>query len=404
MKKVRLKFPAMAALILAALVLHIPAYADEVILGQSCALSGPTSFLGTEMNRGAKAYFDKYAPEITLKALDDRYEPDKCINNTNQFIQENVTALFAYVGTPTSKVAVPLATKDKKIFFGAFTGAGFLSDHKTNPFSFSVRASYDAEIENMVLRLKEDLGVTKISLFVQRDAFGLVGVSGAVKAVRKLGGVKIIPEVPEKPAGSAPKEEWDNFWRFVPNYKRNTVSVGQSARQVMGNRPEAVIMVGAYRPCAAAISLWKRLQFDAVFVNISFVGSKALAQACRGDVRNVLISQVIPSPWDPKVAVVKEYQQALGDRKYGFVSLEGYIAAKIMHTAIKNAGAAVNSTSLKNKMEDMSKYDIGGLTVSFGPEDHRGLDAVYLTKIEAISIGGSKFDYKFEYINKIVRK
>ncbi|MCP4108144.1 MAG: ABC transporter substrate-binding protein [Desulfobacteraceae bacterium] len=403
MKKVRSEFLTMAALILAGLILHTPAYAD-VILGQSCALSGPTSFLGIEMNRGAMAYFDKYASDITLKALDDKYEPDRCIKNTNQLIQEDVTALFAYVGTPTSKVAIPLATKNKKIFLGAFTGAGFLSDHKTNPFSFSVRASYDAEIENMVLRLKKDLGISKISLFVQKDAFGMVGVKGAVKAVKKLGGVEIIPEVPEIPTVSAPKEEWKKFWRFVPNYRRNTVSVGQGARQVMGNRPEAVIMVGAYRPCAAVISLWKRLQFDAVFVNISFVGSKALAQACRGDVKNVLISQVVPNPWDPRVAVVREYQQALGDKKYGFVSLEGYISAKIMHTAIKNAGASVDSETLKSKMEAMSKYDIGGLTVSFGPEDHRGLNAVYLTKIEAVQKDGGKFDYKFKYIDKIVRE
>lgn len=403
MKRARFKFLTMAALILTGLILHSPANA-EVILGQSCALSGPTSFLGTEMNRGAKAYFDKYATDITLKALDDRYEPDKCIRNTNKLLEEEVTALFAYVGTPTSKVAVPLTTKNKKIFFGAFTGAGFLSDHKTNPYSFSVRASYDAEIENMVKRLKEDLGVTKIALFVQRDAFGLVGVKGSVKAVKKLGGVEIIPEVPEIPKDSAPKEEWENFWRYVPNYKRNTVAVGRSARQVMGNRPEAVIMVGAYRPCAAAISLWKRLQFDAVFVNISFVGTKALAEACRGNVKNVLISQVVPNPWDPNVPIVREYQKAIGDKKYGFVSLEGYITAKIMHKAIKDAGDSVNSASLKNKLEAMSGYDIGGVTVSFGTEDHRGLDTVYLTKIRATSKGGGKFDYKYIYINKITKE
>lgn len=389
------------AVLAAGLLLQTEAVA-QIIFGQSCAMSGPTSFLGTEMNRGAKAYFGKYAKNITLKTLDDKYEPEKCIKNTHTFLNENVTALFGYVGTPTSKVAVPLSNTNKTIFFGPFTGAGFLSDTKTYPFSFSVRASYDAEIENMVKRLKADLGVTKIALFVQKDAFGLVGVKSAVKAVREIGNVELVPPVPEIPRASAPKENWDEFWNAVPNYQRNTISVGQAIRIISGNRPQAVIMVGAYRPCAAAISRWHRMNFDAVFINISFVGSTALAKSLGEDTKNVLISQVVPDPWDKSVPVVKEYQEAIGAENCGFVSLEGYIAAKIIHKAVTDAGNTVNSDTLKENLEAMSAYDIGGLNVSFGPSDHRASDKVYLTRIEAVS-GGKELAYKFRYVDKITK-
>ncbi len=91
---------------------------SQVILGESCATSGPLSFMGTEMNRGADAYLKKYANEIILKNLDDSYEPDKCIENTKKFIEERVTALFGYVGTPTSKAALPLAKEKEMLFFG----------------------------------------------------------------------------------------------------------------------------------------------------------------------------------------------------------------------------------------------------------------------------------------------
>ena len=369
----------------------------EIILGQSCALSGPTSFLGTQMNKGAQAYFDNYAEDIMLKVADDHYEPDRCIKNTQTFIQEKVTALFGYVGTPTSKVAVPLATQNKMIYFGAFTGAGFLSDHKTNPYTFSLRASYDAEIENMVRRLKEDLNITKIGLFVQRDAFGLAGVQGAVKAVNKITGVSIIPPVPDIPADDAPAKTWKAFWRMVPNYKRNTIAVGRDARKLSGNRVEAVILVGAYRPCAAAINLWHKLNFDAVFINISFVGSLGLAEHCKS-VKNVYISQVTPSPWDTTIPVVKEYQTALGGN-YGFVSLEGYIAAKVFHKALNNAGTPLNANTLKASLEAMSAYNAGGLTISYSTSDHRGLASTYLTKLEKQGEG-----YKFIYVDQLTQE
>ncbi len=351
-----------------------------VTLGQSCALSGPTAFLGVEMQKGAKSYFDKHAPSIILKTKDDGYEPGRCRGNTETFIKQGVDALFGYVGTPTSKVAVPIATLHKKIFFGAFTGASFLSDTKTNPHSFSVRDSYNAEIENMVRRLKEDLGISKIGLFVQRDAFGLAGIRGAVRAVQVVDGVHIIPAVPEIPAAAAPKNDWRKFWRSVPNYRRNTVSVGQGVRQVKGVGAEAVILVGAYRPCAAAINRWRELGFQGPVINISFVGSLGLAKRLK-KTDNVFVSQVVPNPWDSSIPVVSEYQQDLDDGEYGFVSLEGYIAAKILHKAISAVSGKVTSDSIKKSLESMSGYDVGGVNISFGSDDHRGMDSVYLTAI-----------------------
>jgi len=253
----------------------------------------------------------------------------------------------------------------------------------------------------MVRRLKEDLNVSKISLFVQRDAFGLTGLRGAVKAVGKIAGVEIIPAIPEIPKNSDSKDKWNAFWNAVPNYRRNSIAVGRDARKISGNKDiQAVILVGAYRPCAAAINLWKKIDFDAIFINISFVGSNALAESLGGNTKNVLISQVVPDPWDKSLPLVREYQEAMGD-KYGFVSLEGYISAKIIHKAIKDAGSSVNSESLREKLETMSSYDIGGLNVSFAPDDHRGLDQVYLTRIEKEKKGKS---FKFKYVDRIEKE
>jgi len=294
-------------------------------------------------------------------------------------------------------VAAPLANAEKTVFFGAFTGAGFLSDAAANPYSFALRASYDAEVENMIRRLHEDLGVKKVSLFVQKDAFGLAGVSAALKAVDKVKGIEIVPPLPPIPAEGSTTDQWNEFWNSVPHYKRNTVSVGGGVRQVRGNGGEAVILVGTSRPCALAINQWHKMDFNVPMISLSFVGSTALANRLK-DSGNVYISQVVPDPWSDKLPIVKQYHEDLGNdsSKYDFVSLEGYIAANVMHKAIASVRGEVNSESLKKAFESMASYDAGGLKVSFGPDDHRGLDAVYLTKIEK-----SDDSIKFVYIDKL---
>ncbi len=382
------------------LLLPDSSFAAAAKVGQSCALTGPTALLGKEMAKGARLYFEKRAAgEIELITKDDGYEPDLCRQNTAAFIRDGALALFGYLGTPTAKAAVPMANENKTVFFGAGTGADFLSDPAANPYSFALRASYGAEIENMMRRLHEDLGIKKISLFVQRDSFGLVGVVGAVKALDKIKGMEIVPPVPPIPSEEAGVDEWNAFWSSVPNYKRNTVSVGGAVRQVRGNAAEAVILVGTARPCALAINQWHKMGYKAPMINISFVGSKALAERLT-ESGNVYVSQVVPDPWDSSLPIVKQYQQDMGEAAtdYDFGGFEAYLAASVLHQAVKNVQGEVSSDAVKNALEGMSNYDAGGIPVSFGPDDRRGMDKVYLTKVE--KDGGTA---KFVYVDKLIK-
>jgi len=375
----------------------LPGQSEAAVkLGQSCALTGPTAYLGRQMHKGAMAYLNAHGGnQIVLSVKDDGYEPDRCKENTTTFLQEGVNALFGYVGTPTAQVAVPLATENNTLFFGALTGAGFLSDAEKNPSSFAVRASYDAEVEKMFRHLKEDLGISRVGLFVQRDAFGMAGVQAAVLAQKKIEGIRIVPPVPELPGDESSMDEWNEFWKSVPNYRRNTVSVGGGVRQVRGQAVDAIILVGAGRPCAVAINQWHKMGFKVPMFNISFVGSVALAERLK-ETDNVYITQVVPDPWDAGIPLVKEYQQDMGAEEYDFVSLEGYLSAKVFHHALAGVSGDVTTAALRNALESMTKYDAGGVEVAFGKDDHRGIDTVYMTKIDK-----SGDTIKFTYIDAL---
>ena len=75
-----------------------------LVLGQSAPFTGPAAQLGIQFHQGAKLYLDQYNAQsgqrpITIRQLDDGYDPERTAANTRQLIQEQVFALFGYIGT-----------------------------------------------------------------------------------------------------------------------------------------------------------------------------------------------------------------------------------------------------------------------------------------------------------------
>ena len=340
--------------------------ADTILIGQSVALSGPAEQLGKEMKAGADAYFDVVNKAggvngrmIKLLTVDDGYEPDKAAANTKKLIAEDkVLALFGYVGTPTSNAALPIFTAAKVPFIGAFTGAQSLRE-PFNRYIFNVRASYFDETEQIVAHLVQQ-GITKIAVFYQDDAYGKAGLAGVEQAMKKR---KL--EI----AGTGTVE-------------RNTTNVAAAVGKLAKSGTDAIIMISAYKSCAAFIRAMKLAGGLQQFWNVSFVGSKALSSELGDEGIGVQISQVVPFPWSEVNPIVRDYQKHIGGAsKYSFTSLEGYIAAKVLVEGLKRAGKNPTRESLVDALAGMGKTDLGGFTVSYSPTDHNGSTFVDLTII-----------------------
>lgn len=344
----------------------------EIVLGQSCALEGPAQALGTGMKAGLEAAFAEandaggvQGKKIRLTSKDDGYEPKKAIANTKGLIEEDkVFLLIGEVGTPTSKAVVPMVEKSKVVFFGPFTGAEFLR----NPFKkyvVNVRGSYYQEMEKLAEYLVDKKGLKKIACFYQNDGYGQAGLAGIEKALAKRN-MKLVAK---------------------GTYERNTTAVKSGLLKIKKAKPDAVVMVGAYKPCAEFIKLAKKVGMkDVVYCNISFVGTAAL-QAELGDAgQGCIISQVVVFPWDESLPLVKQYQAAMKkyqpDAKVGFVSLEGYMVGKLFCEAAKKVEGDLTREALLQAIAKTKTFDLGGVTLTFGPEDHQGMDEVYLTVIQ----------------------
>ena len=342
-----------------------PSFAQEIVFGQSVALTGPAQELGKEMQLGAKTYFDVVnaaggvrGKKIVLRTLDDGYEPPRAEANTKKFVEDgDVLALFGYVGTPTSAASIPVASKAKMPFFGAFTGAELLRT-PINRYVFNVRASYFDETEAIVRQMTQG-GVTKIAVFHQNDSYGQAGLAGVERALTKRQ-LQVVAKA---------------------TVERNSTDVAAAVATMLAAKPEVIIMVSAYSSCAEFIKQFKARDFPTRFVNVSFVGTKPLAAALGAAADGVMISQVMPPPTANKFPVVVEYQKALkaaGITDFSYTSLEGYIAAKVMVEALRRGGDASREALIK-ALESMRNVDVGGFSVAFGPDNHNASTFVELT-------------------------
>jgi ABC-type branched-subunit amino acid transport system substrate-binding protein len=340
---------------------------SQIVLGQSVALTGPAQELGKDMQQGASLYFNLVNKQggvngrkIVLKTLDDGYEATRAAENTRKLIRdEKVFALFGYVGTPTSAASLPIFTEAKVPFVGPFTGAELLRS-PVNPYVFNVRASYYDETEAIVQHLTA-MSINSIAVFYQNDAYGQAGLAGVERALKKRN-----LEVVSK-----------------GTVERNTVDVKKAVQDISKANPQAVVMISAYKSCAAYIRETRAAGKTPGFWNVSFVGSKALAKELDKEGRGVQISQVVPFPWDQTVPVVKEYRKLLEEAQGepGFGTLEGFIAAKVMVEGLRRAGKNLNRDNFIKAMESIQEYDAGGFKVSFGPGQRSGSKFVDLTII-----------------------
>jgi branched-chain amino acid transport system substrate-binding protein len=347
-------------------------FADKIVFGQAAALEGPASALGLGMKQGLEAAFAEAnktggvkGRKLELKSVDDGYEPTKSIEAVKKLIADDkVFAIAGAVGTPTSAATQPIANNAGVPFIGAFTGVEFLREpHK--PLVMNIRASYFQETEAMVERLTKDLGASKIAIMYQDDAFGQAGLAGVKRALdkRKM-----------QLAGEG-------------TFERNTVAVKSALLSIKKADPDAVIMISPYKPAAEFIKLARQLKLNVTFVNISFVGSDALAKELGKDGAGVVVTQVVPFPMGTNIPVVARYQAALkavsANAQPGFISLEGYLVGRAIVAALEKVDGEPTRAALMQAVVKAGALDLGGFKLAYNATSNRGSDEVFLTVIQA---------------------
>jgi branched-chain amino acid transport system substrate-binding protein len=341
-----------------------------LVLGQSAALSGPAAALGQQFKQGAELFFERWnaagglnGRPLMLRSLDDGLDPQRCVANTRQLLDEGVLALFGYVGSATSRAALPLATAAQRVFFAPFTGSQALRT-PFNPLAFHLRASYVDETHAIVRHLTS-VGIKRIGVFCQNDADGKAGLLGVARALKLQY---------QSPAGVAFAEP-------------NAEEVDAPVRAVLAGRPDAIVQISTYRGSAAFIRAARRAGFSGSFYNTSFANAQALSRELGPAAQGVVVSQVMPFPFAPKTRLAGEYlaagRAARGERfEPGYGSIEGYVAAKTFAEGLRRA-RGTDTPALVAGLQSLRELDLGDFRIDLAPGQHAGSRFIDLTMLTA---------------------
>ena len=348
--------------------------AEKVRVGMTSALSGQASSLGLGMKEGIETAFTQinaaggvHGRQLELIAMDDGYEPGRAAPNMRKLIdQEKVFAVLGNTGTPTAAVTVPIANEKKIPLFGAFTGAGLLRKTPPDRYVINYRASYAQETGEMIRGLVKELKIPAehIAFFTQNDAYGDSGFAGGVKALQAIG-------------------HTEAKWATHGRYPRNTTDVEEGLARLLDPRqhPRAIIMVGAYHPCARFIQLARKEGLRALFVNVSFVGSAALAKELGRDGDGVVVTQVVPH-FDADLPATRDYRAVVPAEKRNFIALEGYLVGRAFAAGLTLAGPGADTEQFISALERDTPIDLGlGVTHRLSPKVHQLSNQVWPTVI-----------------------
>lgn len=353
-------FRALASILLLASFSVIAQQGSTIKLGQSLPLTGPLTELGSEYRDGATAYF-KWANskggvngrKIELLTLDDAYVVDKTVANARKLLDEdNVFAFFGMFGSANYAALMPIINERSVPSVAPYTGSDGLRA-QASPTTFWLRASYGDETEKIVDQLTT-LGINRIAVFYQDDAFGKAGLAGVEAALSKRK-LKVLA---------------------TGVYDKTKNDVADAVKTIGTADPQAVVMISTYKPTAAFVKQMRLSGKLPQFFALSVVGLKALSAELGAEAAGVAISQVVPFPDNSTAPVVREMRQLpaamMPSAGVTYTTLEGFIAAKVMTEALRRAGPQLSREKLISALESMRDFDVGGFPVNYAGGSHLG--------------------------------
>jgi len=343
----------------------------EIIIGQTAGFTGSLAGIVAELTQGARLYLDWVnesggvnGRKITLISLDDgSVDPKRAGDNARQLLAEkSPLAFFLTRATPLTEAVVAVAKEAGVPVIAPSTGA-MLFHTPVNPLVFNVRAKYQTEVEQAVEYLNT-VGINQIAIIYVNDSFGKDGLEGFN---RKMNQLKL------KPAA-------------VVVYERTNFELVSQAQEIVKANPQAVVLVATGKSAPDVILRVRKAGNNAQFVALSNNSAKSFVKELGTYARGVMVTQVFPNPAKSSAPIAREMRklaQGKKDMVLSHTAMEGFAGAKVLVEGLRRAGKTPTRASLIAALEGMRDLDIGGVSITYGPQDHTGSEYVELSIIDA---------------------
>lgn len=339
----------------------------QILIGQSITLQNGRNDYGMAVLDGVLAYLQEvnarggvHGRQIVLKTLDDDNQTALAEAHARTLVQkEQVFLLFGSIEGGPSNAVMKVAQELNVPFFGPMAGSPTLR-RPHQPLVFPVRAEHRDEFR-VLLEYLRSTGGKRVGFFRADSEVGRLHVENFRALCQELG-LELVLDLPFK--SDVSDTQLDAIAARIAQAGLHGV-VNHGSPGVYEKLIRKVRAQGSNTPFLAVNS-----------------GSAQLARHLGELAHGMLFAQIVPSPWERKTELTREYQQVFrrlrpeADFSYG--SLEGYLTAKALVAALHLAGPNPTRESFVQGIYRAGSLDINGLRASYRPGEHTGLKLVDL--------------------------
>lgn len=348
-----------------------PAIAAEIRVGVVLDQNGVNADTGRDYIAGARTWFDHVnanggvkGRRIQVIVKDNEGLPANAVKLTRELIdQDKVDALFGYVGDD-SLIAVAEDERfrySKTVLFAPLSGVEIGTANDTIVF---LRPTYKDEVRHAIRHFGQ-LSVSRFTVVFADNNFGR-SISADIREQLDANKNKPVAEI------------------AIPI---SLVGLGTIVRNVLNQKPQVIIVVADTITTAEFVKQVRSLDMNAQIVALSTVNHRTLMEIAKTDfATGTMITQVVPNPISRATKLQNDHLTLLAkyrDEPPSHLTLEGFLAAKAFVKLLERTGHELNRASIAAAVNGSPRYDLGGMTVSFGGKNERGsrfVDIAYLRK------------------------
>jgi ABC-type branched-subunit amino acid transport system substrate-binding protein len=358
------------------LALSLPAQASdpgitdtEVVIGQSITLQAGKNAYGVAAHQGMKLYIDQVnaaggvnGRRIVVKTLDDENRNATAEANARKLVDEGAFMLFGAVEGGPSTAVMKVAGERKVPFFGPMAGPPALR-RPYQEWVFPVRAEHRDEFRALMTWGKS-LGLKTVGFFHVDGPNGKEHLENVTLIAKELG-MQVVLSVPFKPDTSE-------------------TDLDAMARRIVEAKPDMLFNHGSAGLYEKLVAKSLKAGSTTRFVAVNS-GSSQIARGLGPLAQGMVFAQVVPSPWERKREITREYQEAArrADPKaeFSYGALEGFLTAKALVMGLRAAGRDLSRASFVKALRG-STFDLGGVKVLYTSTEHVGSRFVDLSMVD----------------------
>ena len=348
---------------------------NEIIIGSHNDMSGPTALLGVAAINAVRMRFDEandaggiHGRKIRFIVEDAGYQVPRAIQAANKLVnRDKVFAMIMAMGTPMNNAIMPSLFEAGIPNLFPISGARSMVE-PFKPLQITGRGLYYDEIRAAANYFMVEKGAATPCIVYQDTDYGQEVFEGARDLLHEMG--------MEAAAVSAHKPTDSEFTSTILRLRNAECDL--------------VLMGTIHRDTILILESAKKMGWE----NVTWVGTnasynQAVAEQKSGSAEGYSVFSHMALPY--RDGDISESTASWWDRyveQFGiqpeYAALEGYRNADVVVRALQAVGAQLTAEKLIAAIERMGVYDDPfGYRLTFGPEDHKGVDeSVLLTVVD----------------------